>query len=169
MDASVHTIGPKTFTGLFNQRLRWYRGFLDNTFKHKYLFSHKYGHLGLFVLPSSFIFIFILLFATLLTVYNLVIGAYKAFLNLNAINFNFLGVWQFDIFNIYIPPFLILGLFLLIIAYLVIMIAKRVSEDNTNIKFDYLLYIILYWNLLALWWFMAIIYKLCSIKVKWSK
>ncbi len=169
MDASVYTIGPKTFKGLFNQRLRWYKGFLDNTIKHKYLFSYKYGHLGLFVLPISFIFIGILLFSTFLTLYNLGTDIYKTFFNLNAINFNFFGVWQFDLFNLYIPPFLILGLFLLIIAYLVIAIAKKVSEDNTNIKFDYLLYIILYWNLLAFWWFMAIIYKLGSINVRWAK
>lgn len=168
MDANVYTIGPGTFKGLFKQRLRWYKGFMDNVIKHKYLLSHKYGHLGLFVLPSSFVFVMILLFLTLIAVYSFGVVFYNFVLKILSFNFNFTAL-TFDLFNLYIPPFFVLAILMLAISYSVIILAKRVSRDDTNIKFDYLLYILLYWNFLAFWWFMAIIYKVFNIHLKWGR
>ena len=54
-DAIVYTIGPKTFRALLKQRTRWYLGFMENVINYKHLFSYKYGNLGLFILPASFI------------------------------------------------------------------------------------------------------------------
>ena len=56
VDANVYTVGPKNFKQLFNQRMRWYLGLMSNLLKYKSLFGKKYGDLGIFVLPSSFVF-----------------------------------------------------------------------------------------------------------------
>lgn len=169
MDANVHTIGPNTFMGLFRQRLRWYKGFLDNITKYNHLFSYRYGNLGLFILPSNFIFIFLLLSITLVIIYNLIFHAYYFLLNLGAVNFDILSLFTFDTFNVYTPPFFSMALLLLILSYLVIILAKKISNDSSKMKAAYALYVILYWNLLAFWWAMAIIYKVFNIDIRWGR
>ena len=54
VNANVYAIAKPTFLTLFSQRVRWYRGFLDNVQKYKHLISRKYGDLGIFILPSAF-------------------------------------------------------------------------------------------------------------------
>ncbi len=65
--ALVYTIGPATLRGYFSQRLRWARGFLENSLDYKELFfKKKYGNFGMFTLPMAFLFVF----------YSLYIGFY---------------------------------------------------------------------------------------------
>lgn len=50
----VNTIVPDSFSGLWRQRTRWYRGKLFNIGKHKDMFLNpKYGYFGMFVMPFS--------------------------------------------------------------------------------------------------------------------
>ncbi len=55
INAYVYTSVPKTPADLFKQRRRWYLGYLQNIWKHKELFSPRYGDFGLFVLPTAFV------------------------------------------------------------------------------------------------------------------
>lgn len=60
MDAITYTRIPHTIKSLAKQRIRWYRGFIENTKKHSdMLFSNKFPHLGWFIIPTSFLAIFI--------------------------------------------------------------------------------------------------------------
>lgn len=54
INAEVFTGVPEKLSGLLKQRRRWYLGYLQNIWKHKSLFSPKYGDFGLFVLPTAF-------------------------------------------------------------------------------------------------------------------
>ncbi len=57
--ALVYTVGPATFRGYFRQRLRWARGFLENSIDYRELFFKKeYGNFGMFTLPMAFLFVF---------------------------------------------------------------------------------------------------------------
>jgi cellulose synthase/poly-beta-1,6-N-acetylglucosamine synthase-like glycosyltransferase len=57
--ALVYTVGPATFKGYFLQRLRWARGFLENSIDYRELFFKKeYGNFGMFTLPMAFLFVF---------------------------------------------------------------------------------------------------------------
>ncbi len=57
--ALVYTVGPSTFRGYFLQRLRWARGFLENSIDYRELFFKKeYGNFGMFTLPMAFLFVF---------------------------------------------------------------------------------------------------------------
>ena len=65
IDAEVFTKTPRTFKPLFYQRLRWYVGFLNNVFKYRHLFRPRYKLLGMFILPSAFLSIGIVMFFVL--------------------------------------------------------------------------------------------------------
>ncbi|MFH1470726.1 MAG: glycosyltransferase family 2 protein [Candidatus Micrarchaeota archaeon] len=53
INAEVFTQVPKSIRSLFKQRRRWYLGYLQNIWKHKALFSPRYGDFGMFVLPFA--------------------------------------------------------------------------------------------------------------------
>lgn len=66
--ALVYTIGPATFRGYFYQRLRWARGFLENSLDYREIFfNKKYGNFGMFTLPMAFLFVFYGLYAAAFT------------------------------------------------------------------------------------------------------
>lgn len=68
--ALVYTVGPATFKGYFYQRLRWARGFLENSLDYKELFFKKeYGNFGMFTLPMAFLFVFYGLYAAFFSLY----------------------------------------------------------------------------------------------------
>lgn len=69
--ALVYTVGPRTARGYFYQRLRWARGFLENSLDYKEMFFKKeYGNFGMFTLPMAFLFVFYGLFAIAFTLYT---------------------------------------------------------------------------------------------------
>jgi cellulose synthase/poly-beta-1,6-N-acetylglucosamine synthase-like glycosyltransferase len=71
--ALVYTVGPATFRGYFFQRLRWARGFLENSIDYKELFFKKeYGNFGMFTLPMAFLFVFYGLYAALYSFYTII-------------------------------------------------------------------------------------------------
>jgi len=54
LDAEVRTIVPKTMREWALQRIRWYRGYMENMSKHRDLiFNNKHMVLGWFVIPIS--------------------------------------------------------------------------------------------------------------------
>lgn len=70
--ALVYTIGPSTIRGYFYQRLRWIRGFLENSLDYREIFFNKeYGNLGMFTLPVAFMFVFYGLYAAMFAFFTL--------------------------------------------------------------------------------------------------
>ena len=52
-DTTVETDSPNTWKELFWQRVRWYKGSLDNTIRYKSLiFNKKYGDFGMLRMPT---------------------------------------------------------------------------------------------------------------------
>lgn len=71
--ALVYTVGPATFRGYFYQRLRWARGFLENSLDYKELFfKREYGNFGMFTLPMAFLFVFYGLYAAFYALYTMI-------------------------------------------------------------------------------------------------
>lgn len=69
--ALVYTVGPATLVGYFYQRLRWARGFLENSLDYKELFfKKKYGNFGMVTLPTAFLFTFYGLYAAMFALYT---------------------------------------------------------------------------------------------------
>lgn len=62
VDAVSYTVCPQGLRELYRQRLRWYRGALQNTYRYKHmLFNRAYGNLGVFFLPTSLISILVII------------------------------------------------------------------------------------------------------------
>jgi cellulose synthase/poly-beta-1,6-N-acetylglucosamine synthase-like glycosyltransferase len=170
IDANVYTLGVRKFKHLLNQRLRWYKGFMDNTIAYRRIFSRKFGDMGLFVVPSAFISIFI---AIVLSLYSLTKLTQNSYINLvSFINTNY-DITQF--FNLHFDPFFInlnsvflLGLCSLIVSVIAIMIAKRFSNERQPIAFSFVLFALGYLFLFAFWWLGAGYCKLTKRKIRWG-
>ena len=170
--ADVYTRGPKDFRTLLRQRLRWYKGFIDNVINYKTLFSKEQGNLGLFILPAAFFSVLLVILMMFYTIYKFVDTAIKNIINLNAIHFDILTNIKninFDIFFLNMSPEIILSFFLLIIGILTLIIAKKISKDKSNIGLSYVYYAFGYWFLFGFWWLVALYYKIFNKKLEWGK
>ncbi|MBW3014958.1 glycosyltransferase family 2 protein [Candidatus Woesearchaeota archaeon] len=170
VDAYVYTKGPNKFFPLFRQRIRWYRGFLDNLLRYKQLFSSKYGELGLFILPASVISVFFVIITLFYTAYKLSDDLINRYLLYSSIGFDWSHIfdWNFDWFLVNLGPIAFLSIISLIGAVSMIAIAKKISEEKPNVKFSYLMYFFFYWILFGSWWFVAIYYKVTGKKIRWA-
>ena len=172
VDANVYTVAPSKFRVLLNQRLRWYIGFTENVIRHSNLFNSKYGNLGLFILPASFISVILVILSLFYAAYILITKIIiQTYLNLNSINFQF---WKlinirFDSFYLNISSLTFISIIALLSGIIMIYIAKRLSKEKTNIKFFYLYHLVIYWILFGFWWTLAGIFMIFGKKVIWGK
>lgn len=130
--ALVYTVGPATVRGYFFQRLRWARGFLENSLDYKELFFKKeYGNFGMFTLPMAFIFVFYGLYAAFFSVYT-IISHYIEVLN----RFISVGIHPkvptFDLFyfNTTITSFVVMVM--LTMFLITLYIGNTLSEDKQD-------------------------------------
>ncbi len=171
IDASVYTISPKTFKDLFKQRMRWYVGFINNVIKYKFLFSKKYGNLGVFILPSSFIFVGFSIMSLFYFFYRMIRDILEWNVNLGVTNFEFLPAFKIFMreFNyLSIHTFLILVMVMVFFGVIAVYLGKKYSKEKKRIGFLYVVFILAYWLLFAFWWLLAMIYKLFSINIRWG-
>jgi len=168
-EANVYTNAPNTFKGLYRQRIRWYTGFLENVYDYRELFSRSYGNLGLFILPIAFISILLIMVSMIYFSYKFVYNSVQNYLNLQAIDFDFFRLFNFNLNNFYInlSAVIILSIVTFIIGLIILLMAKKMANEKTRLSISYALYLFFYWFLFGFWWFMAIFYKLIRKKVSW--
>jgi biofilm PGA synthesis N-glycosyltransferase PgaC len=173
VDASVYTVSPAKFHPLLKQRLRWYIGFTENVWRYKQLFNpRKFGNLGLFILPGSFISVALVVITLIYTTYQFISRTLiQNFLNLKAVGFDLSQLLNFkvDLFYISISSRVFISIISILFGITVIYIAKTISKEKTKIKFFYLFYLVLYWMLFGFWWFVAGIYTILGRKVEWGQ
>ena len=170
IDASVYTVAPKKFRELMNQRVRWYCGFMQNTYNYKHLFSPKYGMLSMFVLPSAIISVFLVIIAFFYSLYTLSSTSYMNIKNLIAINFDFVRMMTFrmDPFFTDYGTILFFSIISLALGVVIIVLAKNLSkEQDVKIKSFYVFYLLFYWMLYGFWWIVAFYYFITNRKVRW--
>ncbi|MBW3022372.1 glycosyltransferase [Candidatus Woesearchaeota archaeon] len=170
VDAYVYTKGPRTFKALFTQRIRWYRGFMDNVVRYKHLFSKKYGQLGAFILPISFISVGMVVFSLCYVLGKSLVQLVKYWINLSNINYDFAHLFHFnfDLFNLNLGPTAFLGAIAFVAGIFMILTAKKLSEETTHLKVSYFWYLLFYWLLFGSWWMVAIYYKATNKKIRWA-
>jgi cellulose synthase/poly-beta-1,6-N-acetylglucosamine synthase-like glycosyltransferase len=170
VDANVHAVPTPTFMTTKRQRVRWYKGFMENTQRYRHLlFSPKYGNLGLFVLPSAYLSV---LTAAVMVVYSIYVAIdknYQRYVNLASVNFDIWRMLDFkwDRFYINQSPLMIIGLFALAIGIGMIYLAKRLSNEKQSLTWDYVLFIFLYLPLYVYWWGSAVHARLKNKDVGW--
>ncbi len=172
VDAFVYTVGPKTFKTLYKQRLRWYHGFIKNILNYKHVLgSKKQGNLGLFILPASFISVFLLITILFYLIINKINAVKNSFLSWHAINFD-MSTWRlfhFDSFFVNTSGPAMVGIIALLFTITIIIIAKIISHEKKSILYSYILFSLFYAPLYAFWWLVSIWYVLFTKdKVKWG-
>lgn len=175
LDATSYTICPSTIGSLFKQRLRWYRGALQNTAKYKHMiFRRRYGNLGIFLLPFNFISILAIITIFLFLFWNVIDTASKFVWQLYLIDWNVLAFFknfEFDaqtmFLNVFTTPFVFMLMGLLLGGYLLIK-SFRITKEKIGLnKLGYITYLIVYPLMMMLFWFTALAFELLRIKRKW--
>jgi cellulose synthase/poly-beta-1,6-N-acetylglucosamine synthase-like glycosyltransferase len=173
-DAIAYTAAPKTFKELLIQRRRWYVGLIKNTFSYKHLISKKYGDLGLFVFPLSWITTILSVIVTISMVLKTIINTKKEILFLKTINFDLGNIFQFNflVFEKFIfllisdPIFWFIFIFIILYAIYMRYAEKKIGEIDgllLNLPIFFLFFSICY----GFWWINSIIYSIFSKKIKW--
>ena len=170
-DGVGYTVVPQTWKALFQQRVRWFRGFIYNAWNYRGLFFRKeHGVLGSFQLPAAVLGIVILL----VTMSIISLKFLRAFFY-RVLDFLNLG-W--DVFKLIEPPTLrsflsldhmlifplILGLgFVLFFLFR----AHRESHERFRHPFSLFFYLWYYSIILALCWTTAIIKEAFKTRRQW--
>lgn len=168
---SVYTVSPSSFRQLLRQRLRWYIGFTQNVIRYRHLFSKKHGNLGLFVLPGSFVSVFLVILLLFYSGFKFFRNTYRNLLNYYQIKFDLLTLLdlKLDSFYLNISTVMFLSILSLIAGLAIVYFAKKISKEKTRIKFSYVFFLMIYWVLFGFWWIASGVYKLSGRKVKWGK
>tara|TARA_Y100000310_G_scaffold343799_1_gene453094 strand:+ start:6233 stop:7465 length:1233 start_codon:yes stop_codon:yes gene_type:complete len=171
IDANVYTVMPYKFKELLKQRLRWYLGFINNTLDYKHLFSSRYGNLGIFILPVSFVSVALVIVSLFYFIYQFITRTVmQNYFNLSSIDFDILRILSpnLDLFYFDLSALALLSLATLVVGIIMIYTARRISKDSSEIKFSYIFYLLAYWFLFGLWWITAFVYKILGRKVQWG-
>ncbi len=167
-----YTRGPGTFQGLWNQRIRWYRGFLYNNLKYKkaLLFNKEHKTLGYYQIPVNWIGIVIVLFAfiaTWITIGRHLYQSVTKFSILRAEYFNWGGfkdlILSIDI-KIVFPIIIIFGLALYIYHR-----AHKFCGEQWKYPHALALYITLYPMFRSAQWVTSVYKEVTGAKKKWRK
>ncbi|MFT4326377.1 MAG: glycosyltransferase [Candidatus Woesearchaeota archaeon] len=168
--ANVYTKGPSKFKPLFRQRLRWYKGFLDNVLLYKDLFHKKHGMLGLFILPVSFISVGLVLVSTAYLISIFIRDVYLFIRDVIAVDFRIFDLIHLDFsISMYsINTTFFIGIMTALIGFVMIVLAKVLSRDKSNIWISYIFYLFFYWVLFGVWWGASLYYKALNKKIRWG-
>ena len=167
-DATVHTKGPRSWKQLFKQRVRWYKGSVDNSLKYKNLiFNKKYGDFGFVRMPTILLSGLLTIILTLFLLREMLIKLVKDFWWMVAIKFDILTLlknYTFE-FNFLSLPFsklfiagllIALGLFIMFYSYRVI--GEKITNHGKTF-FSLVFYLILYSLFLStVWLYIAFIF-----------
>jgi cellulose synthase/poly-beta-1,6-N-acetylglucosamine synthase-like glycosyltransferase len=166
-DAYVYTVGPDTFRGLWNQRLRWYYGFLRNNEDYKDLFGVKHGILGMFILPASFFSIAIVFASFSYLLYKLLSNALNYLVYARAVGYDvFHWTWGFDFFFLNLNSVAILGMIAFLGGVVVILTAKYLAGEKRIFE-HYAWFVVTYWFLYGIWWMGALYMRARGKKIGW--
>jgi len=174
-DAYVYTIGPRSFKGLYNQRIRWYHGFIKNIWDYRHLLGNKkYGNLGLFILPTTLLSILFLSFNVVRLSINLIQTAINQFIKLNAIGVNLNQLitpstntdWNWVLLNTLPSVFMYLSCFVIPIIF--ILIGKKISKERLTPK-EIMVELVLCIPLYIIWWIGAFYNVIFNKKIGWKK
>jgi len=154
---------------LFKQRMRWYRGYLENFKKYSYVFLNpEYGNFGVFFLPATIVWISAIIILLLIQSATFIQDSYRSLVMWSMINYNFilpdfsLSIFSIDSIFLALTISLFIGLLLSWIG-----IKTGGVEKLKGRKFFYLIYMIIYPYLFSFFWFCAVVLHILGVKRKW--
>ena len=165
LDAVVYTKGPRTWSALLRQRVRWTYGFLKNAVEYRFMFFRpRFGNLGFFVLPCSIISIGIGVIAFPLIIYGFIAPLAR---HVEAFSVTHtLPPFSFDPFFINTKAYAFLGIITLGVLLSTIYISRRRLLDEKLFSFD-IATIIVYPYFASLWMIKSVYNMARSKKSSW--
>ena len=166
-----YTHVPNTFQGLWNQRVRWFRGFLQNTIKYKkMMMNKKYGLMGTFQYPLNVISISVVLLMFVLLSFTFGKTLYQSLLKFRALGLEYfsfsLPSLQDMLLSINVTLF-----FPLTIAFLVGLFIYHLAHKSLKEKWQFPLalaaYMTVYPVLKGCHWVTALCKELVRARKKW--
>mgnify|MGYP000415604925 CR=1 FL=1 len=171
-ESFTYTRAPRTLKQLWNQRIRWFRGYIHNHYKYKHMFfNKKYGLMAYFQLPLNILGIPLLIL-------TIGIVSYGAITHLTEIIVRSILIKNYfsSLFYIPNPKDLVLGhnikiMFPIYIAFVSGIYMLYVAHKQTKERFKYPLSLWAYFAILpylsCVYWISAIIQEVTKMKKKW--
>ncbi|MFH1452263.1 MAG: glycosyltransferase [archaeon] len=173
-EATAYTIAPNKFKSLLIQRRRWYTGLMKNTWRYKGLISPKYGDVGMFVIPISWISILFAVVVLNYLIFDTLIKIKDQLIFLNQINYDFLNLYTLNsyfiesfLFNLLSNPITYFFMFFVIILTIYMKYATKKTGGVERLAGTIALYFIFFALLFGFWWTISIFYVAFNRKVKW--
>ena len=164
---------PKTFMSLLDQRVRWYRGFMQNMIKYKtMMFKRKYGLAGTFSMPVGVLSVLMLFTAMTLLFGKIAVKAYNFMYNIVLLHSDVFFLWKVPSLHDFLlgANWKFLLPFVITMASVIYLFYK--AHKLTNEKFRspgvFATYLVTYPFIVSLQWASALYKHLTDRKVQWS-
>ena len=169
IDAIVYTTPVSGLMKVYKQRLRWFKGFIDNIWKYRKMMHPSYGNLGVFILPIAVISIILGIVGFSYSMAMLADRVVHNLINLYLVNFD-ISTWfeyTFDAFLINTGSLVIIPLVALIVAASIIIVSKQYSEEKSPVALAIVLFFAVYWAIYSVCWISAMAHSLRKKTVAW--
>lgn len=175
LEATVHTTIPKTFIKWFRQRIRWYRGYIQNSFKHRdILFNKKFFNIGFYIIPiTGFLAISLGIAYTIFLSIDLLQNFLVSFKTLNYLSlFDHIQIaltHSTEINKAVLSPYFIISYLMVIISSLFVLIYSLKYSKAINFLNIILLpfYMFVYYSIIMLNWLIALMLEIFRWKKRW--
>lgn len=172
LDSITYTKVPNNFMRLWDQRIRWARGFIESHIKYKnLLFDKKYGRIAYFQYPLNILTVVMLLIVVFIAGYNISTSLYEFIVRNILIKGYFLKIFQTaplrDVLlgqNIKLLLPIVLSSILLIFF---VIYAFRYGKEKLESPFYLLAYFLAYPYLISLHWCTAFTKQVLKMRKKW--
>lgn len=172
-NALTYTRVPSGFWDLWRQRVRWYRGFMQNIVKYKkVIFKKKYGLYGNFQLPLNLFSLAVLALVFVLFSYEVIRNLYNWTIKIIILKFEIFSIGDLPSVKHLLLMFDIKYFFPLIVVILMNLFLfykahKIIKEKTRFFSLTLLIYFIIYPILTMFHWVAALVQEIFSIKKKW--
>ena len=171
--ALTYTRVPMTFAGLWRQRVRWYRGFVESHKKYRQMFlNKKFGFLAYFQLPLNVIGILLLIGSVVFVSYGSLSNIYyfirRAMLIKGYFWTHILGYTKLkDIILTYNAKIMIPVIIALLLGILIFYLAHKEVREKIRYPFTIWAFFVILPVLTALHWLGALTEEALKLKKKW--
>ena len=168
----TYTAVPRTFNKLWNQRVRWFRGYLYNTKKYKDMFfSKKHGFLGLFQVPLNFITVFLVVLSFTLAFYEILRLIYEFIIKLVSYKMDIIYSFKIPSLKEIIFKMDLKIIFPILISFVLALYvynkAHKAAREKWKFPMALLLYVTIYPSLRIAHWIAALGKEIMGAKKKW--
>ena len=166
-----YTTAPETLFKLFNQRVRWYRGFISNTLSYRSLFFNSaYGMLGSFQLPIAVITMFLSVFIVGIFVARLFKQLYLFFGDLFTMGLDYFRLYQLPTISTFLKLDVFLGYPILLgiaLTLFMFFLAHKNLREKFKYKFTFVAYFFYFGLIHVISFLTAAVKETFNAKRKW--